>query len=781
MSTNAAKSALLNALHAIGEAHEFAVSGSLDLVLPGLRVEGVGEIGLPVAPDDARALIGVAERAPFGRGEETVVDPAVRSVWQIGPERVAFGNPKWKGLVTSVVRTVKEAFAIRRPIQARLYKLLVYETGSHFAAHKDSEKEDGMFATLVVYLPSRHAGGRLVVRHAGAEKAFDLDGQTSSYMLQYAAFYTDCEHEIEPLKDGFRVALVYNLLLANAKASVAAPEYSKQTAAVSAALARLFEDEAMERVAIGLQHEYSEAGLAPSRLKGADRPRFHALAQAAAERDYECSLALMTHYQVGEAEEDSLYGRASRGRGRRGWWGGWSGDWDDLDVDDEDLEGVEIAEVYEESWGLEHWVAVDGRPRDLSRMELSPDELVRDPKRELSYEQSVQGPTGNEGISVERWYRQAVVVLWPRSNYVDLLAREGPAFAVPALAAMIESSDDPSADPELLRFATAILDQWGRRLVYTSRTDDAVVIQMLDSLAHLTDAELAGRFIRQTVVDAVNAQTATGLLALCNRLGWTSCQDPLVEMVAAQAEPDRFPEVAGLVALLEELCVADGPMTEPRRSVCSAMMEAFARVAAALDDRSPTDWRNRPVLERRDVLAPTTIALRAIDRLDLFAGFVDRALADPERYDLRDVLVPAALALHAKDATLDADPAARRLRQHVVAELRAATASRPTEPTDWHQDVDLRHACADCLELAAFARDREAHVHRFKAGKERRRHLHQQISALKLDMTHVTEREGRPFTLVCTKTRDTYKRAVAQHEADLRSLQVLAVGGAAAQ
>ncbi len=53
------KSALLDSLNSIGEAHEFAVSGALDLVLPGLRVEGVGEIGtiwtsIPRTPKGSR-------------------------------------------------------------------------------------------------------------------------------------------------------------------------------------------------------------------------------------------------------------------------------------------------------------------------------------------------------------------------------------------------------------------------------------------------------------------------------------------------------------------------------------------------------------------------------------------------------------------------------------------------------------------------------------------------------------------------------------------------------
>jgi hypothetical protein len=60
-------------------------------------------------------------------------------------------------------------------IDARLYKLLLYEQGGHFAAHQDTEKEPGMFGTLVVQLPCAggHQGGRLLVRHGGG--SFEQD------------------------------------------------------------------------------------------------------------------------------------------------------------------------------------------------------------------------------------------------------------------------------------------------------------------------------------------------------------------------------------------------------------------------------------------------------------------------------------------------------------------------------------------------------------------------------------------------------------------------------
>src|SRR4051812_3182134 len=151
----------------LGESAEFVVSGMLPPVLPGLEVEGVGPIGLPVSAEDARRLIAVADQAPYGRGADTIIDTSVRRVWQIEPSRFALRNPGWEPQVDEIVTAVRQRFAIDGKVRHELYKLLVYESGSFFAPHRDTEKTKGMFATLVVCLPSRHEGGTLVVEHEG--------------------------------------------------------------------------------------------------------------------------------------------------------------------------------------------------------------------------------------------------------------------------------------------------------------------------------------------------------------------------------------------------------------------------------------------------------------------------------------------------------------------------------------------------------------------------------------------------------------------------------------
>lgn len=66
-------------------------------------------------------------------------------------------------------------------MDANLYKLRLYEEGGHFKKHRDTEKEPGMFGTLVIQLPSFYQGGELIVEHGGASKNFcfaeeSLDG-----------------------------------------------------------------------------------------------------------------------------------------------------------------------------------------------------------------------------------------------------------------------------------------------------------------------------------------------------------------------------------------------------------------------------------------------------------------------------------------------------------------------------------------------------------------------------------------------------------------------------
>jgi len=117
---------------------DFFAAGTAELLAPSLEVEGVGPVALPLLPEQAERIIAVAEATPYGRGEETVVDPAVRRCWQIGPDRVRLGGRHWARTLDRIVARVADSLGVADPVTAEFHKLLVYGPGSFFVGHRDT-------------------------------------------------------------------------------------------------------------------------------------------------------------------------------------------------------------------------------------------------------------------------------------------------------------------------------------------------------------------------------------------------------------------------------------------------------------------------------------------------------------------------------------------------------------------------------------------------------------------------------------------------------------------
>ena len=190
----------------------YVTTGILAEALPGMRLAATNEVvAFPVASDNAVERIRrLCEPAPFGRGTETVVDEAVRKTWQLHADAFVLTNPAFVAGVAAAVAAVAMDFGLPAgAVEHVLHKFLLYEPGSFFAPHRDSEKAPGMFATLVVELPSVYTGGALYVHNGNATKAFAYgDG----FRTHYVAFYADCVHEFKPVQSGHRAVLTYNLL-----------------------------------------------------------------------------------------------------------------------------------------------------------------------------------------------------------------------------------------------------------------------------------------------------------------------------------------------------------------------------------------------------------------------------------------------------------------------------------------------------------------------------------------------------------------------------------------
>ncbi len=94
---------LLKILQQVDRPGSFCVSGKAPPVLPGLEVQGLGTIGLPLGDAQAAELASLCHPAPFGKGERTIVDKSVRDVLELDSDRFALTNPAWPSFVDTTV------------------------------------------------------------------------------------------------------------------------------------------------------------------------------------------------------------------------------------------------------------------------------------------------------------------------------------------------------------------------------------------------------------------------------------------------------------------------------------------------------------------------------------------------------------------------------------------------------------------------------------------------------------------------------------------------------
>jgi hypothetical protein len=758
---------------------DFYVHGTIEVPLPRVEVDGTGVLSFPLPEAQVRDLIAQASLAPYGRGEETLLDTSVRKVWQITPDKVRIGGKSWPQTFESILSQVSAGLGCERAaVSAELYKLLVYDRGAFFVSHRDTEKAEGMFGTLVIGLPSAHRGGELVLRHSGREVTVDLS-QAESSELTFAAFYADCEHEVRPVAAGNRVCLVYNLIQTptrkGGRQPLTAPDYASETStAAEMILATMSRAEAPVKLAWLLEHQYSPAGLSFAGLKNADAALVGVLSQAARQAGCDVHLAMVHIEESGSAELGYDTYRRSRGRWHR-------------ESEDAACESYEVIDVSESSQAVDEWVDSQDQRVMIGRIPLAGGELL--PQGSLDDEepdeQRVSEATGNEGASFERSYHRAALVLWRRDRFRDVLLQAGVGAAFPLLKDLIRGVRTAAASEadrrEALAFAARVIEAWGatRPYFWYGKQDDRPARSaMLNELLRLGDVDLLERFLSDVVTREYDGSENQALAAAARVLGPDKF-GPLFAGLVTQKMPSLPRECIGLLSglIAAQESSREKPWLDGAYEVCAAAVAGLEKVGDP-EALEPHERWQRPEKERAvdaASMADLLTSLAAIRARDLEESALASLCARPAVFDPSAVLVPALVLLGERQKGANAPSFARaQLWKHAAEFLLARNEAPPEAPKDWLQEVKLNCRCEDCRELEAFAQDASSQVHRFRVRQDRRVHLAHAIQSAALDMTHVTERTGSPQTLVCTKNRRSHLERLKQYKEDIASMTVLA-------
>ena len=728
-----------------------------------IEVKDVGALRFPVPAEQAWDLLRVARPARYGLREQTLLDPVVRDTWEIPRSRVKIDKRRWNRTLRPMLTRVAADLGLPEGIRltAELHSMLVYTPGQFFRAHQDSEKSDTMVASLVVTLPGAFAGGSLVVEHS-AER---VEHRWAKDKLTFAAFYADCVHEVRPIRSGHRIVLTYNLMVADGP-SVSPPPAGAADTEMTELLREHFQRRSTSRwgrrdglppnrLVYLLDHQYTQRGLDWSTLKGTDAARAAMLRAAADRCDCDTALALAAVRETWDCQDDY-------------WDGGGYGD--------TDMGSPQREELIESVVTLESCVDSSSRPAASLVAAVDDDEVcATTPSGQLEpYDSEYEGYMGNYGNTMDRWYRRAAVVVWPRSRAFAVHAEASARWALSTLAEQL-AADDPD---RARRSARALEPFWDN--TFGDNQTAVVVTTALRVATRLDDARSASMLLRPIRVESLTADHASDLVALAGHYGdeWA---DALLGAWCADTRPYDYPAderrrlwtAQTLIPLCEGLRPADNwtgmrlahhilrrieawsgteitrtlqaPQPSARESRRTALIDPLAACLAAADTITADDLRD------------TTIAtLRADDELLHCAVRILRSVAS---------LTPGNVRL---TASVD------QLRQHCIDRLTARLASPPRAADDWSIPAPPGGCCDLCTTLADFLTDPSRREFAWPLKKDCRRHIHGRIDTYELPVTHRTVRTGRPFTLVLTKTKALFeaeRQSRQRDEADLACLR----------
>ncbi|KAK6339702.1 hypothetical protein TWF718_009096 [Orbilia javanica] len=372
---------------------------------PGLKIKGLegSFLRLPISAEDAARLSELGSSSPFGKGEKTIVDATVRSSRQLDPSELEFENPKFSDwLQGPVLNEIGAALGIGAEMRPKLdlYKLLVYEKGDHFKPHRDTPKSDGMIGTVVVILPSTFEGGIVTLSHAGEEMSFDF-ASDCKYSFGVAAWYSDVQHAVQEVTEGYRVALIYNLV-------VEGHSLSADGVAVKPELLEVLNDlkKRDTPVAYSLENQYS---LAQRRLgfKGKDRYIITNLIAAINKvggismccGDIQLKLSEDEDDMDAEEDESQEEGGPPDFFKTRGFHG---------------CVEINLTSIEHIAGSYRHFS--DGQIRWTRCLySLGP------PLNTLQSSGQEEEYTGNEGTLIHTWYRTSCILLWPTSEATSIV------------------------------------------------------------------------------------------------------------------------------------------------------------------------------------------------------------------------------------------------------------------------------------------------------------------------------------------------------------------------
>lgn len=723
-------------------------------------------------PADVRKLSRFASQAPYGQGTETIIDQNVRETLEVDAKQVRL-LPEFTEVIEAAIHESADCLQLEKSqLQVELYKLLIYPKGGFFLPHRDSEKRKSMVATMIVVLPSRFGAGDLVIWHQGNRQTFSFDEARSQKQPQFVAFFADCEHEVKKVTSGVRVCLTYNLIIGPERKSKSTASKSKVDSALRGQVVSWIRHRPSTPLVFALDHQYTEAGLTPPRLKGTDK-ELHQSVEAVA-NSLRCRLYFgQVERHLCQHADDGSFGYGQRGYRR------WSGDYDDLT----------IGEVYKDEIVIDGWRDASGEPTDLASLACHESQLISLVPVEdwIPTRQDYEGYTGNAGNTLDRWYHKSIIAIWPKSKHFEILAQMGLHYAIAELLEMraklpgdIDDKLEQTRD-DCWQLAAAIINHWPNRTYERGEQNQDTqpwLKQFVSELPNFDDPRLIERLLQTVAERDWRTNLNRFVLNSLRQIGVDEILPALEDLLRFNPPPNEYG-----IRFLDGLATRDAEwlleLAKDKRRGGLSWEQLQGLFAIAIEKLSAyaqkssreTYHRGQLPIETWRVLCQAIVAA-GDERL---GSMIQLAGEYPGLFDFRSVQIPIAVELRDFSAKRH-DQISTALSEwlaELTKRLMDATAREPQPPADFRRESDTGCDCRFCRQLSKFLSDPTQKQTKLPAAEAARKHLEHVIYSRELDVMAKTVRVGRPYSLELTKTIVSYDAKVQRYHDDLKLLKTL--------
>jgi hypothetical protein len=349
---------------------------------------------------------------------------------------------------------------------------------------------------------------------------------------------------------------------------------------------------------------------------------------------------------------------------------------------------------------------------------------------------------GNYGNTLDRWYRRAAVVVWARDRAFAARAEAGSQWALSELHTRIDAGDLEGA-----RAAAQSLAPFWK----TIGSREGLLDTALHVAAGLGAAGTAAMLLEPFRVETVAPEHAGGLAAAAGQYGeeWTRGVIDGWFGPKHHFEADRDEWVERLPGLCGALRTAGGP--EVARLLAAGAWGWMGDQLRLWTTTARAGIR-QPQLEM--LSSPLVRLLEAADgelRDEIVAAL--RGYGDNVLGCLMPALRSAAALPAAVQRAAGLDVVARDCGERL-----GAIIARPLRDAgDWSIGW-TGCGCDLCDALGTFLGSRSRRIFEWPLATDGRRHVHTRIDSVGLPVRHQTRRQGRPYTLVLTKTGELFTR-----------------------